>query len=184
MPLTQNPPQFSKHLVQFTKLVFDLEPTSDITYRQFHLRVAIDSQQENNDIDIVKPRRAGDSDGEEKHLLSTKSGRSRGLTAGLTLGPHPQETITGATTKTNEETTGSEKKKYNSAITEHHGDGIVRWGFKIDDVNFQREGIDLCEDILPTAHFRFVGDSNVPAPPPKCMDIVITSHWLMISKVN
>ena len=35
-------------------------------------------------------------------------------------------------------------------------------------------------DILPTVLFNFVGDSDVLAPPLKCMDIVITSYWSMI----
>ena len=101
------------------------------------------------------------------------------MTAGLNLGPQPLATIAGTATKTKEETAGSEKKRYNSAITEHHIDGNVRWGFNIDDVNFRRRGIDMHEDILPTVRFEFLGDSNVPAPPPKCMEIVITSYWSM-----
>ena len=82
--------------------------------------------------------------------------------------------------KTNEESAGSERKRYHSAITEHHSDGNVRWGFNIDDVNLQKLGIDLQEDVLPTVHFKFVGKSNVPASPPKDIDIVITSYWSMI----
>ena len=82
--------------------------------------------------------------------------------------------------KMNEETAGFEKRRYNSAITEHRSDGNVRWGFNIDDVNLQKSGIDMREDVLPTVCFEFVGNSNVPAPPPECMDIVITSYWSMI----
>ena len=107
-------------------------------------------------------------------------GRTRGMTAGLTLGLHPQAAITGTAMKSNGETTGSEKKHYNSAITEHHSDGNVRWGFNIDDANLQKCGIDMQEDVLPTVCFKFLGDTNIPAPPPKCMDIVITSYWSLI----
>ena len=101
------------------------------------------------------------------------------MTVGVTLGPHPQGAIMGVAMKTNEETVGSEKKRYNSLITEHHSDGNARWGFNIDDVNLQKWGIDLQEDVLPSVRFKFVGDSNIPAPPPKCMDIAITSYWSM-----
>ena len=101
------------------------------------------------------------------------------MTAGLNLGPQPLATISGTRTKTKEETVGSEKKRYKNAITEHHIDGNIRWGFEIDDVNLRRRGMDMQEDDLPTVRFEFLGDSNVPAPPPKCMDIVITSHWSM-----
>jgi hypothetical protein len=105
------------------------------------------------------------------------------MTAALTLGPHPQAVITGTAMNTNEETAGSEKKQYNSSITEYHIDGKVQWGFNINDVNFQKRGVNMPKDVLPTARFKFLGDSNVPAPPeppPKCMDIVITSYWSMI----
>ena len=180
MPLAQDPLQFSERFVQFTELTLDTEPLTDIAYKQFHLRVIVDSQQKNAHIKVIKPKRTSDSDGEEKQSSSAKLGQTRGMTAGLTLGLHPQAVITGTAMKTNEETAGSERKRYHSAITEHHSDGNVRWGFNIDDVNLQTCGIDLREDVLPTVQFEFVGKSNIPAPPPKYMDIVITSYWSMV----
>ena len=101
------------------------------------------------------------------------------MTAGLTLGPQPQGAITGTAMKTNGETASSEKKRYNSAITENDKNGNIWWGFQIDDVNLQKWGIDTREDVLPAVHFNFVGDSKVPAPPPKFMDIAIMSYWSM-----
>lgn len=102
------------------------------------------------------------------------------MTAGLTLGLHPQAAITGNVMKTNEGTAGSEKKRYHSAITEHHSDGNVRWGFNIDDANLQKCGIDVQDNALPTVCFKFIGKSNIPAPPPKYMEIAITSYWSII----
>ena len=66
-----------------------------------------------------------------------KIGWTHGITAGLTLGLQPQGTITGAATKTNEATASSEKKRYNSSITECHRDGFILWAFNVDDVNLQ-----------------------------------------------
>ena len=166
--------------MQFTELALDTEPPTDIAYKQFYLRVVVDSQQENAHVKAFKPKRTSDSDGEERQLSSMTSGQTRGMTTVLTLGLHPQATISGTAKKTNEATVGSEKKRYNSVITEHHSDGNIRWGFKIDDVNLQKWGIYMQEDVLPTVRFKFIGDSNVPAPPPKCMDIAITSYWSMI----
>ena len=180
MPLVQNPPQFSERFVQFTRLTLGTEPTTDIAYKQLYLRVVVDSHQENADIEVIKPRRTSASDGEEKQSSSSTSSQTRNMTAAFTLGLQPQAVITGAAMKTNEETVGSERKQYNSAITEHHIDGNVRWGFSIDDVNLQKRGIDMPEDILPTVRFEFVGYSDKPAPPPDYMDIVITSYWSMI----
>ena len=147
--------------------------------------MVVDSHQENADIEVIKPRGTSDSNGEEKRSSSMKSGRTRGMTTGLTLGPHPQAAIIGTAVKTKEEIVGSEKKRYISPITEYHIDGTVQWGFNIDDSNFQRRGIDMPQEDLPTVRFEFIGDSDEPAPPPtpppKYMDIVITSYWSMIS---
>jgi hypothetical protein len=110
-----------------------------------------------------------------------QSGWTRGITTGITLGLQPQAAITGTAMKTNGEFVGSEKKQYLSAITEYQNDGKVRWGFNIDDDNFQKWGINMPEHDLPTVHFKFIGDSDEPAPPPKYMDIVVTSIWSIMS---
>ncbi|KDR72300.1 hypothetical protein GALMADRAFT_143149 [Galerina marginata CBS 339.88] len=169
--------QFPKRHVQFMELTFDTESTTDAAYKQFHVRVVVNSQQENARVHAIKPKRTRASDGEEKHSSSKKATRNRDITAGITLGLQPLGAISGSATKTSEIATGSERKRYNSGITEHHRDGIVHWGFNIDDENLQKRGIDMQEDVLPTVSFEFVGDSPVPAPPPKSMDIVISSYW-------
>lgn len=128
----------------------------------------------------IKPQRSQDSDGQERQSSSMKLGWTRGMTAGVTVGPHPTGTITSTATKTREETTASEKKRYTSAITEHRSDGVVRWGFNIDDDNSRKSGIAMRDEVLPVVHFEFFGDSDVPAPPPESMDIVIASYWSMI----
>ena len=179
--MAQNPPQFSERFVRFTKLVLGTEPTTDIGYKLFHLRVVVDSHQENAEIEVIKPRRTPDSNGEEKQSSSTQSGQTRGMTTSLTLGPHPQAAIMGTAIKTNKKIVGSEKMQYLSAITEYQNDGKVQWGFNIDDVNFQKWGINMPEYDLPTVNFEFVGDCDEPANPPKYMDIVITSIWSIIS---
>ena len=122
--------------------------------------------------------------------LLTKSGQTRSLTIAMTVSPHPQAVATGSTSKTQEETRGSDKKHFISAITEHHSKGNIQWGITIDDVNLQKGGIDLQKwgidmgkDVLPAARFEFLGNSIVPAPPehpPRCMDIAIKSYWSMI----
>ena len=152
-----------------------------MAYKLFHLRVVVDSHQENADIEVIKPRATSDSNGEEKQSSSVQSGWTRGLNLEL----YPKTAITGTAMKTNKEIVGSEKKRYLSAITEYQNDGKVRWGFNIDDVNFQKWGINMPEYDLPAVSFEFIGDSDEPAPPPapppKYMDIVITSIWSMIS---
>jgi len=112
--------------------------------------------------------------------MSIKKGVTRGMEGSLTLGPRPQGTIKVAKTKTDEETAGSEKKRYTSRITEQHIDGEIQWGFYVDDLHDQESGIEFPEDALPTVCFEFVGNPKDPLPLPKCMDIEIASHWSII----
>lgn len=150
----------SQHLVRFAKLKLDTKPPA-IAYKQFYLRVAINSQQENVYVERLKPLGTSYFGWHEKQSsIMMKSGQTPGLQTGVAM-------------KTNEET-------YNPRITQFHCDGKIWWGFTIDDVNLQEGEIDIPDDDLPVAHFKFYGDSDVPAPPPKCMDIAIASYWLMI----
>lgn len=106
------------------------------------------------------------------------------MTGNMIVGLNTQAAITGSamTMKTNEETMSSEKKRYKSAITEHHSKGKVRWDFDVDDVRHQKQGHHMPENVLPTVRFKFVGESDEPAPPPENVDIVIVSHWSMTSR--
>lgn len=155
-------------------------PTTDVPYRQYHVRVVVDSQQASAVSTGIKPRRTPKSEREEKQSSSTKKGRTRDVAPSLTIGLVPQGKLEGGLTWTNEETIGSEKKQYTSRITQQEVDGVVWWGFNIDDPNEQEDGIDMPDDILPAVHFKFVGDSEIRAPPPERMDIVIASYWSII----
>jgi hypothetical protein len=161
-------------------LTFGNVRTTDIQYKQFHVRVAIDSHQKNPRSTGIKPKRTPESEREEKRSSSTKTGRTHGVAPSLTIGPAPQVKLGGSSTWTNEETTGSEKKRYNSRITQQELYGVVWWGFNIDDLNEQEDGIDMSDDILPAVHFEFLGDSDTPAPPPERMGVVIASYWSII----
>ena len=185
--MAQNPPQFSERFLQFTELTLDTKPPTDSAYKQYHLRVDVNSQQENACIRDIIPKRTSDSDGEERQSSSKKSGWARGITGNVIVGLNPQAAFTSTAMNTNEETVGSERRHFISRITEHHSKGNVEWGISIEDVNLRKGGIDLKKwgintgnDVLPTACFEFLGDSDIPAPPPKCMDIVITSYWSMV----
>jgi len=153
-----------------------------MAYAQFYVRIIVNSKEENAGIEGIRPKRTLASEREEWQSSGNKIGQSRGMTVGLTIGPHPQGAITGAATKTNEKTTGREKKRYTSRITEQHDDGVVEWGFDVDDLYEQERGIDMSDDILPTVCFEFVGDRKVPPPPPERMDVEISSYWSMIPR--
>lgn len=134
----------------------------------------MDSHQRNARVTDINPKRTSCSIREVAWLSSMKS------RAALTMGLHPQSVISGS----------AKKHHLNFPITQHSSDGNVRWGINIDDVSLQEGAIDLekwgiklQEDILPTAHFELIGNSQVPGvpdSPPKCMDIAIISYWKLI----
>ena len=89
---------------------------------------------------------------------------------------------------------GSEKMRItsNPAITEYDGfdgnNGNVQWDFKINchgDLQPEKRArvFRMPNVALPSARFRLHGDSKAlgrPKPPPKYMDIAITSYWTIL----
>ena len=147
-------------------------------YKQIHLRVFVDSREPKAfpDIKNSKPTTTPGSDGEERHSSSTKSGRTRGISAMLSLGLNIQGSLSGTLTNSNEGIEGSEKTRYTSPITQQHKVGKIWWDYGISDDRFRENGYAMPEDVLPTVHFGF---NNIP--PPRHIDIVITSYWSKIS---
>jgi hypothetical protein len=103
------------------------------------------------------------------------------MEGGVNLGLRPQGIFKIYKTKKGEETAGFERKRYSSRITEHHSDGIIWWGFYVDDLYEQERGIEFLDDALPTVCFEFVGYPKVPSPP-KRMHLEIASYWSIIPK--
>ena len=100
----------------------------------------------------------------------------------MTVGLNTQGTLTVTSTKTKEETVTTEKKRYNSPITELDEYGKIWWDYLISDDRYQKLGYPMPEDVLPTVRFRFYGESEEPRSPSPHMDIAITSHWSKISQ--
>jgi len=181
-PAPQSPDPFSTRHIQLTGLRFGTVPTMEMAYKQFFIRVIIDFWHKNARVECKSPNRTPEAEREEKQTTSTKTGVTCGMEGALTLGAHPQGTIKVAKTKTDEGTTGFEKKRYTSRITEQHLDGRIWWGFYVDDLHEQESGIEFPYDALPTVCFEFVGDIKVPPPPPRRMDLEIASYWSIIPK--
>ena len=139
-----------------------------IAYKQTYFRVAVDPLEENAYANAIKPQRTISSNWEERSssgrvahaMIATENLNPQAATGGGTAGP----------------------EQYNSVINEHHIGGKVRWSYNIGNVNLQKWGFDMPEDVLSTARFKYIGDSEVPAPFPKCIDILIInkSFWSII----
>ena len=147
-------------------------------YKQILLRVFVDSREPEAFpvIREIKPVTTPGSNGEERHLLSTKSGSSHVITGKLQVGMTTQGALSGSSTKTNERTEGSEQTRYTSPITQQYKEGKIWWDYGIGDDRYQEKGYIMPDNALPTVHFGFNGK-----PFPKNMDIVITSYWSKIS---
>ena len=133
--------------------------------------VGVDSKRGDAYVEAIKPTRTRGSDGVIKQAFSTKLIKSIGASLGVTPGPHTVGGITIAGNKTVEKGNVIEKTGYDSAIVDHHMEGIVWWNFDVDDNNFQKWGINVAQDLLPSVSFEFVGDET----PPESMEIMIAS---------
>ena len=127
-----------------------------------------------------KPQTTPDSNGQEWQSSSSKSGWTWGTTANVirVRGHVPEMAITGTAMKRNERTVDSEKIRYYNAIIGRHSKGEIQWDFDINDVRYQKVGLVMPKNVLPTARFKFIG--KPPAPLPNDINIAITSSWSMI----
>ncbi|KDR69623.1 hypothetical protein GALMADRAFT_49843, partial [Galerina marginata CBS 339.88] len=149
-------------------------------YKQFYVSVTVNSGHEDAQVSNYSPKRTMASEKEEKQLLTAKTGQTRSLAAALVVGPHPQATITASKMKADEKSTGYEKKQFTSRIRQQDDDGIIEWGFNLDDSNDQEEGIDVSVDNLPNVCFEFPGDTDDPPHPPEYIEVEIGSYWSII----
>ena len=66
-----------------------------------------------------------------------------------------------------------ETRNYGSRITQGDSDGVVWWGFNVDDPHEQEAGIELL-DTLPSAEFEFLGKN---ASLPTQLHVEVASCW-------
>ena len=81
----------------------------------------------------------------------------------------------------------TESTKHHSRITEDYSDGVVSWGFCVDDTRERETGIRFgAHRALPSVNFKFYGmsDSVPPPPPPKRLDVLVKSCWSLIPRAD
>jgi hypothetical protein len=171
--------------IKFTQLEFGnvcLKVASK-SYRQFHCRIIIDSQ-ECSHIDESKPERSRFS---EREVLITVSGKATetkagsgaigATTTGFNIG------ASGTYTRAAEEGTSSAIKYVIAKITKQAQLGFVWWGFDIVDTNLQQGGTVFEETERPTATFTFHPDADNHTVIPKEIDVEITTYWSIVPTV-
>jgi len=91
----------------------------------------------------------------------------------------PQATIGASARQTGEQSTSTEKTVNVSRIIQTDIGSVTSWAFHIADPFEQEAGLTLSPEKLPFACFKFQG--KMPAPPPQCLNIVISTYWSSLS---
>ena len=94
----------------------------------------------------------------------------------------PQLSLTANAGRNSERGTNVERLKKFSRITEMDMRGVICWGFYIADRFDQGHGRSTPAHELPSACFEFVGDEDTPAPPPKRIDVEVSTYWTLIPR--
>ncbi|KAF8965972.1 hypothetical protein BDZ97DRAFT_1756973 [Flammula alnicola] len=181
-PNPNRPDDYPTCEIEFQKLNFSSHPTTkDVAYRQFCLWIAIDPQERNTDITVIQPQQTIAFEREAKEISSKKTTWTGGGVLAVASGLKTQVTLSGTAARASEVAAGTEKNRYTSPITQQNKLGVACWRFTVDDDQEQKDGMKMPKAILPTVNFEFLGDSDVPGPPPELLDIEVASCWSLFS---
>lgn len=142
-----------------------------------HIRIVVDSHHKNTRASKIRPSKTSATDGKVIHTIGSQEGRTRAVALSATASPLPSGTVSINLGNSDTATTSSQITQNTSLITEYHNEGIIDWGYDINDSNFQKTAIDIDETLLPAVDFEFFGEN--PEFPER-MDFVVASHWSMI----
>ncbi|KAF8816300.1 hypothetical protein BYT27DRAFT_7077478 [Phlegmacium glaucopus] len=178
----QMPNEFAKCHLQFSKLRFSTKRTNDsMAYNQFHLRVVIDPQHENADIDEIKPEQTAAYERGVQESSATKTTHAIAGSVSASVGIKPQATLMASANRTSEVGSTFERKRYMSRITQQTILGVVWWGSNIDDPYEQEGGIKWGTKFsrLQTSSF-WVTQMYQLLPPPR-MELEVASYWSIMT---
>ena len=138
-------------------------------YEQIYARVVIDTKEELTEVCAVKPSRTPKI-GPGSTEVETQQSSSALDFSGLSIQPILSGHL------------GTESFSYlirnhGSRITQGDGDGVIWWGFDIDDPHERGAGKELL-DILPSVEFEFIGEN---ASLPEWLHVEVASVWSLIS---
>ena len=155
------------------KLKFQSRKSINRAYEQVYAGVEIDAKDVYTEIDVLRP------------LTLSFNQTTQEITANkVTMDGAVVRSITDVPTSPS-----TESKKHHFRITEDYSDGVVSWGFCVDDTNERQTGITsrfgaYCA--LPSVNFKFYGmsDSGPPPSPPKRLDVLVKSCWSLIPRAD
>jgi hypothetical protein len=140
--------------------------------------VVIDAKEELTRVDAIKPSRTPAIGPESTEVTARQS--AHGLSGSVGFGSPPIKAMFSGHLGA-ESSWHLERRNYGSRITQGDRDGVVWWGFNIDDPHEQEAGKELFLDTLPSAEFEFLGKK---ASHPAQMHLEVTSCWSLISSTE
>lgn len=145
-------------------------PTYNPSYRQSFSQVLIDSTRENTEVQVKQPRQTLAGENQAMMIKKNESSLSGTLSGAFSiLMPWVTPTISGSISTKN--ATASEHIQYLSRITEKNHDGVVKWGFTVDDDYDQVNCAELTEGTLPIVNFVFWDRGEDQVPPFVCVEL-------------
>jgi len=155
-----------------------------LDYEQVHVKVEIDAKDEYAAIDVLQPLQTLASD-QDVRVIRADRDVTNG-TLGFSVGPTTAR-VAASGNVSKETSSSTESREYHSRITERHLDGVISWGFSVDDMHERQKGVELkaSQRALPSVEFKFFGpsDDHLP-PPPDHFGVLVASCWSLISSVS
>jgi len=154
-----------------------------MVYEQFFVHVALDSQDQRDDVDIIKPLQTLTNDKTRKVVVGAKSTRSILGSIATTVSLLPtkiQAAFTATASQTGETSTSAEQMENTFQINPQTHLSRASCAFNINDPSHKKNGTQMTEDILPTIDFEFFQDAKSPRAS-RIIDVEIKSHWSAIS---
>jgi len=144
-------------------------------YEQIYARVVIDAKEEITRFNAIKPSQTPALDPESTEVTTRQSSSALSFLGSAGFGS-PSINAKFAGQLGAESLSHLETRNYGSRITQGDRDGVVWWGFNIDDPNEREAGKEL--DTLPSVEFEFLG-KNASLPPR--LHVEVASCWSSIS---
>ncbi|RXW20439.1 hypothetical protein EST38_g5426 [Candolleomyces aberdarensis] len=166
--------------VEFTRMQCQAHKKSNAPYEysQNYLKILIDSHSPQWSLEKHKPKSTRASDGQVKHVESTKTTWQQTLKGVFTLMPKAEYSVG----RTGERAMSDEAVRFTSRIIQRQNRGVFWWTFHVDDEYETDCGVDLKEDSLPFAEISRLPSQNSPDQPLDKLTVEITSFWSLLKK--
>ena len=153
--------------------------SSTTGYKQIYARVLIDAKESLTRVNGIKPSRTPARGCESTEVTTRQSSSALGFLGSVGLGSSPVNARFSGHLGA-DSSSFLEMRNYGSRITQGDRDGVVWWGFHIDDPYEQEDGKELL-DTLPSMELEFYGEN---ASLPARLHVEVASVWSLIPSIK